>query len=240
MGIIDSIIRSKNDLVKPKSKSYWGYSLNIKLIDVKEFREKKSTLPSEERALEHELSETEPAEQVILIDNQKKSLGRLTTNQIKDILDDLGFNVDVLMSASHFSDFSAVMNIRGYSLPLWNYLANGIAKIFPQWEKLLLLKLAPGKERLHIRVFELNSGSWFVAAHTDYNWININPFEIHKAHIQIGTGNYHLGTLMMYTLLKRFAEFTETNKVMPVVEIKRITEWSYHQSSADKLSETIQ
>ena len=111
MGIIDTVIRSNNDLDKPKKKSYWNYQLNVELINVDNIQNKMNLLPSEKRAMSHELSGKEPIEQAIVIKNTKKQLGRFTTNQIKEMFDDLGFNVDVILSDSFNSDFAAVKNI---------------------------------------------------------------------------------------------------------------------------------
>lgn len=243
MTVISSIVGSKDDLVKPKQKSYWGYKLDVQLVDRHEISDKVELLPTEKRALAHELSGKEPVEQVIIIKNAKKSLGRLTTSQIKDILDDIGFNVDPTFSGKHFADFEAIMNVGGYSIPGWVKLARILARIFPSQEKDLLLKLSPGRDRLHIRVFEMNDGSWMLVAHTDFNWINLNIPRIYRAHVSsggpVGSGDYITGTIMMHTLLKKFVEKMEKNETLPIKEIETVIQWAYSQSVTQKLGRII-
>jgi len=243
MGIINTIKRSEDDLVRPKHKNYWGYEIDVQLVDHRKITEKVKLLPTEKRALAHELSGREPVDNIIILTNLKKSLGRLTTSQIKEILDDMGFNVDTILSGAHFSDFSAVMNIGGFAIPGWVYLARSIAKFFPSTEKLLLLKLSPGKDRLHIRVFEMNDGSWMIIAHTDHNWMSLNLPKVYRAHINsgksVGSGDFVTGTLMMYALLKNFVNIAKENKVLPYKDIEEITKWAYNKSLTEKLSKIV-
>lgn len=234
MGIVDTIIRSKDDEVKPKEKSYWGYKLQVELVDVEEITKKIKLLPTELRMVKHELSGKEPISQVILLTNSKKTMGRLTTIQVKDILDDLGFNVDAIFGGLHGSDSNAVMNINGFLVPGWHWIARGISKAFFGSSKLWMTKLAPGKERLHVRLFEMNDGTWMIAAHTDYNWMNPNPMKVFQAHVGSGAGDYITGTKMMYELLKLFSQYEEKNMIMPVEAIARTTRWVYYQCLADK------
>ncbi len=243
MSVTSSIIDSKDDLVKPSKKSYWGYDLSVEIVDSNKISQKVRLLPSEERAVAHELSGKEPVEEVIILKNIKKSLGRLTTNQIKEILDDMGFNVDPTFSGKHFADFEAVMNIGGYSVPGWVKFARAVAKIFPSQEKDLLLKLAPGKDRLHLRVFEMNDGSWMIISHTDFNWINLNIPRIYKAHINsggpVGSGDYITGTIMLFVLFKKFVEFLKRDKNLPYAEIEMLTRWAYNRSLSQKLGRIL-
>ena len=238
MGIVNTIKRSRDDLVKPKKKNYWQYRMNIDLMDIQDIIKKKS-LPTVKRALRHELSGKEPIKQVIVLSNKRKKLGRFTTYQIREILDDIGFNVDAIMSGSHFSDLTAVMNINGFLIPGWSRLANFFAKHLHLSRKLLLTKLSPGRERLHIRLFENNDGAWIIAAHTDYNWINLNPFKIFSAHVYKGNGDYETGTLMMYELLRSFDWYIRKNKIFPPEEIERITRWAYYKTLAKRFKATF-
>ncbi len=224
MGIFDTILRSKDDLVKPESKSYWGCELEIDLANVKDIIEKSNLLPSEKRLVAYELSGKEPINQIIVVSNTNKELGRLTTSQLKDILDDMGFNVDTILSGSHYSDTTAVMNINGFVAPGWRTLAGIVKEFNPVWEKLLLSKLSPGKERLHIRIFEMNDGRFIVAAHTDLNWMSFNIFKVFNAHLSSGRGNYKLGTAIMFKLLKKFNENLRNNRTMDYDDIKTVVE----------------
>ena len=239
MGIIDTIIRSRDDLIKPKKKSYWGYDLDVELVDAKSITQKVKLLPTEKRTIEYELSGKEHVHQLIILRNNRKSLGRLTTSQVKEILDDMGFNVDTILSAPRASDFSAVMNINGFAIPGWRYFVNIMLTINPDFEKLLLTKLAPGRERLHIRIFESNSGDWIILAHTDWNWMSLNLFRVYKAHVVTGAGDYEMGTLIMYKLLLAFNEFLKENKIFPTKDIIGITRWVYYTRMADSIKSAI-
>jgi hypothetical protein len=241
MGIISSIIRSKDDLVKPKSKSYWNYRMGIELVSKPKLTNKRLLLPSDKKAMKHELSDAEPIEEAILLRNTNKKLGRFTTSQIKEILDDMGFNVDVMVSEDHFSDIDAVMNIGGSSIPGWVYFARIVSKYFPSKEKLLLSKLSAGKDRLHLRIFEENDGSWLIAAHTDHNWLSLNLKQVYESHLaskvegKTGAGDYITGTLMMFNLLKEFSKHVDENKVFRQKEIDKIVRDSYNMSVIKKI-----
>lgn len=235
MGVVDTIIRSKDDGVKPDKRSYGGYGLEVRLVDIDTITGKKKLLPTEMRARKHELSGKEPIREVIVLDNSKKSLGRFTTNQIKDMFDDMGFNVDTIISEAHFSDIEAVMNINGYSIPGWVKIARIITHFVPSHKKLLLTKLAPGRDRLHIRIFENNDGSWIIAAHTDHNWLSLNLVKVKRAHVGYGAGDYVSGTRIMYDLLRRFKKCVDENKVLTAHEIQIVTKNAYYKTLVDKL-----
>ena len=117
MGLRSLLNRSRDDLKKPKSKSYWGYQLSIKAVNVKDLSKKANLLPSERRALLHELTETEKTEKVLILRNKNKKLGRFTTSQIKEMLDDIGFNIDTVLGKKHKADLCAVMSIKGTLIP---------------------------------------------------------------------------------------------------------------------------
>ena len=209
-------------MVKPKKKSYWGYQLHIELLDREQITKKSSLLPTEKRLVSYELSDIEPSEQYILLSNAKKSLGRLTTSQIKEILDDMGFNVDTILSGSHLSDIAAVLNINGFVIPGWRQCITFLSHFSPDMEKLFLTKLAPGKKRLHVRLYEMNDGSWVIVAHTDWNWMSLNLARTFHAHVVTGTGDYKTGTKMMYTLLEAFKKNLEQNSILSYREISQI------------------
>lgn len=239
MGIIDTIVRSTDDLLKPKKKSYWGYKLDIDLVDVEKIQNKVRLLPAEERAVAHELSGKEPIEHVIVLSNSLQKLGRFTTLQIKELFDDMGFNVDTIVSELHHSDIAAVMNVNGFVIPGWEAFAQFVARIFPSWEKLLLTKLAPGRERLHIRLFEMNDGSWLIAAHTDWNWMSFNLLKVFHAHATVGAGDYEMGTRMLFELLHMFRKRLEANTVMTYQDIVGVTRGVYYQILADRVMKPL-
>lgn len=233
MGILNTIIRSKDDLKKPKSKSYGDFNLKFDLIDIKDIRNKKNLSITEKRALMHELSGVEPIQKILLVKSGGESK-ILTSPQMKEIFDDMGFNVDPIMSKDYGGDFSAVMNINGFLIPGWKWLTHKIANLFPWLEKLLITKLSPGRERLHIRAFHNNDGSWFITAHTDWNWIDINLFRVFKAHGKAGAGDYHLGIVILFDLFKEFNKRIENNTVLQVKDIDKIVRRAYCKNLLEK------
>jgi hypothetical protein len=211
----------------------------VELVDARHVSEKVKLLPAEKRAMKHELSGKEPIEKIVVLRNSRKKLGRFTTHQVKEILNDIGFNVDAILSKSYFSDIEAVMNVNGFLIPGWSKFVRFTTKLFKLSEKMFLVKLAPGKERLHVRLFESNDGSWLITAHTDYNWMNLNLLKVFKSHARGGAGNYTTGTLMMYELIRRFGRYVEKNKVFPYSEIEKVTRWAYYQALADKFKSAL-
>lgn len=236
MGIISSIISSERDSERPNKKTYWGFGFDISTIPASYYRNKINPSPTEKRMLGFDLSEKEHIEKVIVLKNYKSELGRFTTEQVREILNDMGFNVDPTFSGRHLADIEAVMSVNGYSIPGWVKIARIISKSLPSREKLLLTKLSPGNDRLHVVVYEENDGSWAFAAHTDLNWLNLNLPKIYKAHVGHGAGDYITGTLMFKLLLEAFAKDVERNKITTVFEINKVIKKAYNQSLVEKIS----
>ena len=208
MSLLSAIKNSKDDIWKPDTKSYWGYDFRISLVDADTIRNKKDPSQTEKRMLSFDLSEQEHAESIIVL-NSKYHVSNeqhLNSKQITDILDDIGFNVRPTLTPKHNGDFAAIMNVGGFSIPGWVKFARRISKFLPSREKLLLTKLSPGNDRLHVIVFQEIDGSWIFTAHTDYNWLNLNIPKIYKAHVGHGAGDFITGTLMLYGQLKSFQE----------------------------------
>lgn len=235
MTVISSIIHSEKDL---KRKSYWGCKFDVSLESVEQIREKKHPYPTEKRALLHEFSGKEPIRDFVVLTNELKSKGRLTTFQVKEMFNDMGFNVDPTFSGKHFADFEAVMNVGGYSVPGWVKLVRTISYLLPSYEKVLLRKLSPGRDRLHLRFFESNDGTWLIAGHTDYNWLSLNLPRVFKAHVRTGTnvgsGDYVTGTIMLTLLLKQFSKKVEQNKYFNERDIQHVLNKAYSQSVVNK------
>jgi hypothetical protein len=236
MSVISSIQNSKEDLDKPKNKSYWSFDFDISLVEANYFRNKNNPSPTEKRMLGFDLSKEEHIEEVVVLNNGKKGLGRFTTEQVKEILSDMGFNVYPTFGGKHLADIEAIMNVGGYSVPGWVRIARTIAKFLPSREKLLVTKLSPGKDRLHVIAYEENDGSWAFASHTDFNWLSLNLPKIYQAHVGHGAGDYITGTLMFYELLTAFGKKTSENKILSVKEIENIIQDAYNKSLAKKLS----
>ncbi|MFC1654011.1 hypothetical protein ACFL1M_04155 [Patescibacteria group bacterium] len=239
MGIFSSAKKSKTDLLDPKSKSYYGYGLKLKKISVESITSKKNPYFSEKSAMLRELSGAEPVEVVLILSNTNKNKGRLTTKQVKEILFDLGFNVDVAVGGSHHSDISAVLNINGFLIPGWKFLSRLVTIPFPKLEKLFMTRMAPGKERLHTRVFEGSDGSWMITSHTEWNWMTVNLYKVFNSHFTKGAGDYKTGSMMMMELFDRFLHSYRENKPFSVDEIEKVTRWAYYQSVADGLKEKL-
>lgn len=236
MGVINSIKKSESDMMRPKTKTYWGFGFDVTTIPASYYRNKTNPSPTEKRMLGFDLSDKEHIEKVVVLKNSKTTLGRFTTEQVEEILNDMGFNVTPTFGGKHMADIEAVMNVNGYSIPGWVKIARTISKYMPSREKLLLTKLSPGNDRLHVIAYEENDGSWVFASHTDFNWLNLNLPKIYKAHVGHGAGDYITGTLMFERLLKAFGKYAHENKVMTVNEIYKIIQGAYNQSLVEKFS----
>ena len=239
MTIISSIVGSKDDLVKPDKKNYWGFVFDVSTVEASYFRNKKDPNPTEKRMLGFDLSDKEPIEKVVVLKNTKKNLGRFTTEQVKEILDDMGFNVNPRFGGKHLADIEAVMNVGGYSIPGWVKMARVISKLLPSREKLLITKISPGNDRLHVIAYEGHDGSWVFASHTDFNWLNLNLPKIYKAHVGHGAGDYITGTIMFHSLLENFGKYVDANKLFNVSVVQKIIKKAYNQSLVEKLKPQV-
>ncbi len=222
MSVLKSILRSFDDTTSFSNKSYAGCELEVSLLAPKEFLDKNGLLNTGKRLKKHELSGKEHVEQVILVKNRSRNLGDLTTWQMKDMLDDLGFNIGVTVSKSFSSDFTAAMGLGGFSIPFWGLVPRLFGVFTSRFQKLLFLKLSPSKKRLHIRLFEMHDGSWVIVAHIDVNWISFNVPRVLLNHLRNGQGDYIRGTRLMFALLQRFKEKLESHRVVQFEDIEKI------------------
>ena len=224
MSIIGSFVRSFDDTTSFSLRSYCGCDIDISLVSPKEFLAKNGKLNTGKRLQLRELSGKEKVEQIIIIKNVRKELGDLTTWQVKDILDDLGFNVGMTFGEKRSSDITAAMGLGGFSIPFWGLIPKIFGVFTSKFQKLLYLKLTPSKKRLHLRIFEMHDGSWVIAAHIDYNVINFNIPKVLLNHLKSGKGNYVKGTKLMYDLLLKFKERLVAHRVIHFDEIEKIVE----------------
>ena len=223
MSIFTSIKRSKDDLKLPTKKSYGRCELDFEKINIETLKEKKNKTNAEDRMFRHELSGTENIKQIILLENKNKNYPGLNIWQIRDLFDDMGFNTDVTLSSVFFSDLSAIINIGGYSIPLYSFFEKSLSKIFPKFGNLLKRKLSPGKSRLHIRMFDNGDGTWYITSHLDINnWINLNPIKIIQSHVKKGSGDYIFGIKAIEILLKKMIESIEKNVIFDFHDIEKI------------------
>ncbi len=223
MSILTSIKRSKDDLKLPVTKSYGKCELSFEKINVGRLKEKKNKTNAEYRMFRHELSGRENIKKVILLRNKNKNYPGLNIWQVRDLFDDMGFNTDVKLSSVFFSDLSAVINLGGYSVPLYSFFEKKLSNIFPKFGKLLKRKLSPGKSRLHVRMFDNGDGTWYITSHLDiHNWITLNPIKIIRSHIKEGTGDYIFGTRAIEILLKKMIESIEKDVIFDFNNIEKI------------------
>jgi hypothetical protein len=157
-----------------------------------------------EKMMEHELVH-EPVEKIVVFTQENGE--KIEKIYFDKILVDLGYNVDVLFSKNHGSDYEAATNINGYSIPGWGALLNLLRKLHSNLYVFLGKRFAPGFSRLHIRIFE-GKNTWYVIAHIDIvNWLNIqNVKGIFKSHVGSGQGDYQNGTKYFAESLKHYFE----------------------------------
>jgi len=239
MSIFRTLLRSKDDLEKPDRKTYWGYTFGVKLIKASDILEKKALSPTEKRTLLFDLSEKEPVDEIIILDNVNKGLGKITSFQMREILDDIGFNLDPWLWGKHQADIEAVMSITEFSIPSWVKVVRFVAKYLPSYEKAVATKISPAKDRLHLSLFENNDGSWIVVAHTEPNWLSLNLRRVFKAHVGHGAGDYVTGTIMAYGLFKGFSKCLEKDSLFTVKKINQVLARAYDKSLSVKLRRVI-
>jgi len=140
---------------------------------------------------EHEISE-EPVEKIIVIGQSNGE--KIEKKYINRILSDLGYNINVLFSKNHGCDYEAAININGYSVPGWNSFIKFLRKFNSNLAIFFGKRFAPGRSRLHIRIFE-GKKTWYMIAHIDeFNWINFNFSGVKRSHVGSGRGDYKDGT----------------------------------------------
>lgn len=211
MSIRSSIDRSKDDLNDFEKKSYANIKLGIEILNLDEFvvssiHDTHTRIKSREYIVDH-------AKTGIRIFNRLPDTV-ITVNQIRDIFDDMGFNVDVSFSEVHNSDIMLVYNIGGYLVPFYKEITDWISKWRPRLKLLLQTKLSHGKKRLHGRLYHYFDGSWILLTHVDAaNWMNmINPAEMIRSHLVKGTGDYVMGTKIMIEAFNKMAILFEDRK----------------------------
>lgn len=204
MSIRTTLARSKDDLEPIQNRSFASQIITTKDIEISSI-DRNSPSDAEKRMIKIEHTE-QGAQNTLLITGYPDGL---SVNQIRDLFDEIGFNSDVTMSEVHGSDISIVVNIGGYLLPFWKEITSLFSN---KWRKILLFKLAPGKKRLHGRLFHHSDNSWYLVTHVDEaNWFNIlTPKKLFRSHLQKGTGNYILGHKIASAGIRQFLGDMET------------------------------
>lgn len=204
MSVRSSILRSKDDNKSFSTKSYSNITLGYEVLDAKKFIEEKDN--EMRRRLYNREYTVDHVERIIKLFN--KGEGIITVNQIRDIFDDVGFNVDTSFSEYHNGDILMVYNIGGYLIPGWKHIVKLLYGKNPELKNLYLTKLSPGIKRFHSRIYQNDDGCWYITSHVDEaNWMNfLNPYLLFKSHFMKGTGNYKLGTKIMEKVMVELEE----------------------------------
>lgn len=186
--------------------------VDIKIIDkseIKNFCRKNSDMMALNKMMIHELTK-EPSEKIIALNSQNGN--KIAKQRIDKILIDLGYNLYVLFSRNHKADYEAATNIYGYIIPGWKKLINFMKKFNINIAVFFGKRFAPGKSRLHIRIFE-GDKYWYILAHIDrVNWINFNIFKVRRAHFVVGTGDYINGTKYFLKSLQEYFGHNQKTK----------------------------
>lgn len=178
--------------------------VKIELINKNEIEKyclDKNDFESYEKMMIHELI-NEPVKEIIVLSKENKE--KIEKKYFNKILIDLGYNLNVIFSKNHGSDYEAATNINGYSIPGWSYLVKAIRKINKGLAVFAGKRFAPGRSRLHIRIFE-GKKHWYIISHIDkFNWLNLNIKEVKHSHSGSGKGDYENGTRFFLESLKYY------------------------------------
>ncbi len=232
MSIKSAIKRSADDNDDFKSKSYAEVKgFKVERLDLDKLSEKQDLSDCERRILANEYN----VQGCKVVYRIFSSTG-ITLNQIREIFDDMGFNVDVDLSWVHYADITAVTNIGGFVMPFWRSIVALIIRYIPEYELMLLSKLSPGKKRVHLLIFHENDNSWYVTTHVDELnwWVIFRPFKMLKAHLSNGQGNYKLGDRIMRRVFDKLILNFKKEKLL-VMDIDKI----YKEESSKSKDEDV-
>ncbi len=220
MSVRSSILRSVNDYGDFSTKTYSNISLDYEILDAKKFIEEKDN-EMRKRLYDREYT-VDKVERIIKLYNKRPEF--ITVNQIRDIFDDVGFNVDTSFSEYHNGDILMVFNIGGYLIPGWKYIAKLLAGKKKHLLNLYLTKLSPGIKRFHSRIYHNDDGCWYITSHVDAsNWMNfLNPIQAFKSHLMKGTGDYKLGTEIMEKVMPLLKKSFEERSNTLFIDIQKI------------------
>lgn len=159
----------------------------VKVEDIESFCKQNGDDAAFDKMLIHELKE-EPVQDIIAI--CKEDGGKMARVYLKKILLDLGYNVNVLLSKKDGCDYDAATNINGYSIPYWEKVVGALEKTNNNLAIFFGKRFAPGRSRLHIRMFEGKNHTYVISHVDEFNWINTNIKGIKKSHHGSGQGDY--------------------------------------------------
>ncbi|HCP08861.1 MAG TPA: hypothetical protein DIT25_03635 [Candidatus Moranbacteria bacterium] len=211
MSITSAHRRSKNDLDAFETKSYSNIQLGHEVISLDDLLNSPDLQEGEKRVLQEEHKVQHAGFAIKIFDLNGRAI---TVNQIREIFDDLGFNVDVAFSETFESDIMMVYNIGGFVIPFWIYLVAPIIRTKKAYNNLLITKLSPGKKRLHGRIFHNSDSSWYLITHVDNsNWLNfINPVDLVRSHFTKAAGDYNLGHKIMSDVFEKITPLFNQGK----------------------------
>ena len=187
--ILDHLIRG----LKPATERV-SAGVIVEEKDVKEIADycgEKKDWTAYRRMAKHELFK-EPVEKVIVVSH--KNGKKISKRQFRQILSDLGFNSRVLLSGKHDCDFEAVLNVNGYTVWGWGALVELLWRSSRSLAIALGKRFAPGKSRLHLRVYEGHKALYVIAHIDEFNLVGLNFWGIAKSHLRSGRGDYKNGT----------------------------------------------
>jgi len=203
---LDRIIPLLGELVRDIKPSPERLNLDVTVQaisknDIRDYCTTESDNVTYEKMMEHELTE-EPAEYIITLKQQNED--KIERKYIDKILQDLGYNPNILFSKNHGCDFEAATNVNGYTIPGWKYFIKLLRKLNTNLAVFFGKRFAPGHSRLHLRFFE-GKRTWYVIAHVDeYNWTTWNIPGIIKSHVGSGAGDYKNGTQALLASLLHY------------------------------------
>jgi len=189
-------------------KNYARLNFTLEIVKRETLEEKTHKTKAEENMLKYELG-SEPAQEALLLTSD----GGFTDKQLIHLLEDMGFNMDLTMTEKHYADMTGTVNIGGFVVPGWRNFVNGIGNRFPKMKILLSYKLAPGVQRLHLRVFQQDENSWYIVTHVDEsNWMKPDIKGIINSHVKRGAGDYDTGNKFMFNYLNRFIAYLNSDE----------------------------
>lgn len=142
----------------------------------------------------HELSGIEPVAQVFVCSVSEND----AVMCCKKYLSSLGFKIGLMFGNLHFADFEAVMNINRSIFDHFLIPVYGEKILDTSFYK----KWVPGRERLHIRGFKINSNQVVVIPHVDHNWLSLQLHRVYTAHFKSGQGDYVAGSDLFNTMVQ--------------------------------------
>ncbi len=214
MSITTSIKRSWNDDLKFSKQCYSSITgFDYIRVDLAEYIKTQEITEGIARILGNEYKKQHSFYVYCVFANEI-----ITLNQLREIFNDTGFNVDAFFSENHEEDLAMVANIGGFLLPFWKPISDFLFPKNRSRRNLFLNKLSPGEVRIHSRIFHDVDGTWYISTHIDHaNWMNIfNPKSLIQSHFKEATGDYILGNEIMGSVLSKIKSSFEYKRSLNI------------------------